>query len=62
MLVIMPKARISITIDSKTAHDIENYYRSRVKIGLLKTKILFLNYLTSTKKSSHWVGNPQRRI
>jgi hypothetical protein len=31
MLAIMPKARISITIDSKTAHDIENYYRSKVK-------------------------------
>ena len=27
----MPKARISITIDSKTARDIENYYRNRVK-------------------------------
>ena len=31
MLAIMPKARISITIDSKTAHDIENYYRTKVK-------------------------------
>ena len=27
----MSKARISITIDSRTARDIENYYRSRVK-------------------------------
>ena len=30
----MPKARISITIDSKTAHDIENYYRSRLKMAV----------------------------
>lgn len=27
----MPKARISITIDSKTAREIEDYYRTRVK-------------------------------
>jgi hypothetical protein len=27
----MPKARISITIDSKTAREIEDYYRIRVK-------------------------------
>jgi hypothetical protein len=27
----MSKARISITIDSRTARDIENYYRNRVK-------------------------------
>ena len=27
----MSKARISITIDSRIARDIENYYRSRVK-------------------------------
>jgi hypothetical protein len=32
----MPKARISVTIDSKTAHEIENYYRSKVKIALEK--------------------------
>ena len=31
MIIYMPKARISITIDSKTAREIEDYYRTRVK-------------------------------
>ena len=56
MIIYMPKARISITIDSKTAREIEDYYRTRVKT-VLKMKILFLNYLMSMKKSSCWDGN-----
>jgi hypothetical protein len=32
----MPKARISITIDSKTAREIEDYYRTRVKTAAEK--------------------------
>jgi hypothetical protein len=35
-MLIMAKTRISITIDNKTATDIEIYYREQVKIAVDK--------------------------